>query len=336
MQFGQLNRREFISLPGGAATWRLAARRGECDGQKDVSMTALGFFIRTIAPAWVAFALLSPIITQPTFAQTIAPTEFKWQELGARVFEQSCGVCHQPTGLGVSGAFPPLAGHVAVSFAQPNGRAYLVRVVLYGLEGPITVKDSAFAGAMPPWTQLKDDEIAAALDHVLTAWGNDKLLPRDFAPILPADVAAARAQRMSAADVLALRQQIMSRPPGGVAGGAPATAAAALSFTAEQAERGEAAYVHNCQDCHGTSLDNGEFGGAPLKGSWFRQHWGNGSVAALIGKTKGTMPPDRPGQLSDQTYLDLTAFLLSQNGYAPGDKELPADLETQQAMSLKK
>jgi mono/diheme cytochrome c family protein len=141
---------------------------------------------------------------------------------------------------------------------------------------------------------------------------------------------------MSAADVLALRQQIMSRPPGGVAGGAPATTAVALSFTAEQAERGEAAYVRNCQDCHGTSLDNGEFGGAPLKGSWFRRHWGNGSVAALIGKTKGTMPPDRPGQLSDQTYLDLTAFLLSQNGYAPGDKELPADLETQQAMSLKK
>ena len=81
-------------------------------------------------------------------------------------------------------ARPPdatLAGHVAETFAQPNGRAYLVRVVLYGLEGPITVKGHAFAGAMPPWAQLKDDEIAAALDHVLTAWGNDKLLPRDFA-----------------------------------------------------------------------------------------------------------------------------------------------------------
>jgi mono/diheme cytochrome c family protein len=299
-------------------------------------MTARGFASRTTTPAWVALALLSPIITQQTFAQTLTPAEFKWQELGARVFEQSCGVCHQPTGLGVPGAFPPLAGYVAESFAQPNGRAYLVRVVLYGLEGPITVKGNAFAGAMPPWTQLKDDEIAAALDHVLTAWGNDKLLPRDFAPILPADVAAARVERMTAADVLALRQQIMSTPPGGVVGAAPAAAATAPSFTAEQAERGEAAYVRNCQDCHGTTLDNGEFGGAPLKGSWFRRHWGDGSVAALIGKTKATMPSDRPGQLSDQTYLDLTAFLLIQNGYAPSDKELPADLETQQTMSLKK
>src|SRR5262249_58612281 len=152
--------------------------------------------------------------------QSTGPTRENGHESGAGVFERAGGVSHPPPGLGVSGASPPLAGHVAVSLAQPSGRAYLVRVVLYGLEGPITVKDNAFAGAMPPWTQLKDDEIAAALNYVLTAWDNDKLLPRDFAPILPADVAAARAQRMSAADVLALRQQIMSRPLGGVAAGA--------------------------------------------------------------------------------------------------------------------
>jgi len=113
-------------------------------------------------------------------------------------------------------------------------------------------------------------------------------------------------------------------------------AQAAPTFTAEQVDRGRAVYGRNCTDCHGTTLDNGEFGGAPLKGSYFRRHWASGSVAALYGKTKTTMPPDRPGQLSDQTYLDLTAFLLSQNGYAAGDKELPSDLETQQKMSLKK
>jgi mono/diheme cytochrome c family protein len=293
----------------------------------------IGMPVGRLLAAVVAFAGLS---TGASPVQAQAPAEFKWQELGARVFEQSCGVCHQPTGLGVPGAFPPLAGHVAESFAQPNGRAYLVRVVLYGLAGEINVKGTTFASAMPPWAQLKDDEIAAALDYVLNAWGNDKLLPRDFAPILPADVTAARAQRMTATDVLALRQQIMPATPGGMAGAPVAPAATALSFTAEQAERGDAAYRKNCQDCHGSELDNGEFGGAPLKGSYFRRRFGDGSLAALYGKTKTTMPPDRPGQLSDQTYLDLTAFLLSQNGYAAGDKELPADLETQQKMSLKK
>jgi mono/diheme cytochrome c family protein len=108
------------------------------------------------------------------------------------------------------------------------------------------------------------------------------------------------------------------------------------SFTAEQVERGQAAYSQNCQDCHGSTLDNGEFGGPPLKGSYFRNHWGAGSVADLTGYAKALMPPDRPGRLSDQTYTDLVAFLLSNNGYAPGSRELPSDTAEQQRMSLKK
>jgi S-disulfanyl-L-cysteine oxidoreductase SoxD len=108
------------------------------------------------------------------------------------------------------------------------------------------------------------------------------------------------------------------------------------SFTAEQVERGRAAYNQNCQDCHGSTLDNGEFGGPPLKGGYFRNHWGAGSVADLTGYAKALMPPDRPGRLSDQTYTDLVAFLLSNNGYAPGSRELASDAAEQQKMSLKK
>jgi mono/diheme cytochrome c family protein len=111
---------------------------------------------------------------------------------------------------------------------------------------------------------------------------------------------------------------------------------AAPLYAAAQAERGQAAYRQSCQDCHGSSLDNGEFGGPPLKGSYFRTHWGNGSVAVLYGYVSLAMPPDRPGQLSPQTYADLVAFLLSNNGYPPGDKELPTDQNAQQNMSLKR
>jgi mono/diheme cytochrome c family protein len=282
--------------------------------------------------ALVAAAFLSVAGTHRADSQTPPPAEFKWQELGARVFDASCSVCHQENGQGIPGAFPPLAGHVAERFAQRNGRDYLVRVVLFGLEGAITVNGNTYASAMPPWPQLSDSEIAAALDYVLSAWGSDKSLPSDFTPILPSDVAAARGQRMTAVDVHALRGEIVPATPGAI-GDAAQTA---LTFTAEQAERGHELYQRNCQDCHGTTLDNGEFGGAPLKGSYFRRRFGEGSVAALHGKTKSTMPPDRPGQLSERSYVDLTAFLLSENGYAPGSKELPADLETQQKMSLKK
>jgi mono/diheme cytochrome c family protein len=115
-----------------------------------------------------------------------------------------------------------------------------------------------------------------------------------------------------------------------------AAAQTAPAFTEGQVERGKALYQKNCQDCHGTQLDNGEFGGAPLKGSYFRQHWGSGDVAGLFGYMSSLMPPDRPGQLSPQTYADLTAFLLSSNGYAAGSEELTADPDAQRRMSMKK
>jgi mono/diheme cytochrome c family protein len=107
-----------------------------------------------------------------------------------------------------------------------------------------------------------------------------------------------------------------------------------VSFTATQAEHGEAAYRQNCQDCHGSTLDNGEFGGPPLKGGYFRGHWGAASLAALYGYLSTAMPPDRPGRLSPQTYADLTAFILSNNGYPPSDRELPVDADAQQKMTL--
>ena len=115
-----------------------------------------------------------------------------------------------------------------------------------------------------------------------------------------------------------------------------AQAAEGPSFTAEQVERGRTAYNQNCQECHGSTLDNGEFGGPPLKGSYFARHWTGGNVAALVAFMQVKMPPDRPGQLNAETYADITAFILGENGYPPGSKELPADATAQQAMSLAK
>src|SRR6266404_348605 len=109
-----------------------------------------------------------------------------------------------------------------------------------------------------------------------------------------------------------------------------------VALTATQAERGQAAYRQSCQDCHGSTLDNGEFGGPPLKGGYFRGRWGAGNAAVLYGYLSLTMPPDRPGQLSPQTYADLTAYILSHNGYPAGDQEFPSDPDAQQTMTLKK
>jgi mono/diheme cytochrome c family protein len=108
------------------------------------------------------------------------------------------------------------------------------------------------------------------------------------------------------------------------------------AFTEEQVQRGKSVYQKNCQECHGSTLDNGEFGGAPLKGSYFRQHWGSGDVSGLFGYMNALMPADRPGGLTPQAYADVTAFLLSNNGYTAGTEELTADEDAQRKMTMKK
>jgi len=108
----------------------------------------------------------------------------------------------------------------------------------------------------------------------------------------------------------------------------------AVSFTSAQADRGRAAYQRGCVDCHGASLDDGEFGGAPLKGNSFKEKWFGMTADSLFGFMSAAMPPERPGSLTPQTYADITAYILAQNGVQPGTTELPADLDRLSTMML--
>src|SRR5258708_30770388 len=201
-------------------------------------LQARGLFLAGVV--WLAAASFGLEGTTRALAQTAAPAgDFQWQALGARTYDTYCSGCHQRSGRGIAGGFPPLAGHAPEVLAQ-KGNAYLARVVLFGLTGPIEVEGTKYNGVMPSWSSLKDDEIAAVIDHVLTTWDNDKLLPKDFKPIVPSDIAAARAENLTSAQVYAMREK-----------GAPQTSKAALvapSFTSGQAERGQAFYAHNCLD----------------------------------------------------------------------------------------
>ncbi len=101
---------------------------------------------------------------------TAAPVALDPKALGKRIFVTNCIACHQTTGLGLPGAYPPLAGSEWV--AGPEERA--IRVVLNGLTGPVTVKGSQFNNAMPTFgTQLKDDQIANVLTYIRSEWGNN-------------------------------------------------------------------------------------------------------------------------------------------------------------------
>ncbi len=126
---------------------------------------------------------------------------------GQAAYEANCASCHQATGQGVPGAFPPVAGHAAALYNAESGRPYLINLLLYGLQGEIEVEGQTYNGVMPPWQQLPDGDIADILNYIVTAWeGNEQL--QDFTPYEADEIAELRAETLTGADVYALRQEL--------------------------------------------------------------------------------------------------------------------------------
>lgn len=89
-------------------------------------------------------------------------------------------------------------------------------------------------------------------------------------------------------------------------------------FAAMQVQRGESAYNVKCAMCHGAALEGRD---APaLMGAALAQKFG--TAARLHDYFSATMPPFAPGQMGEQAYLDITAYILSVNGARPGGSEL--------------
>lgn len=98
-------------------------------------------------------------------------------------------------------------------------------------------------------------------------------------------------------------------------------------YSAEQAARGRAAYMRGCAECHSADLSGHEYAGA-LAGFGFQLKWADASLGELFGRMR-SMPLGRPGSLERQEYLDILAYVLQQNGYPAGPKEITAELATQ-------
>ncbi len=88
---------------------------------------------------------------------------------GQGVYNANCAACHQPTGKGLAGAFPPLAD----SDYLKGDRKKVMSAALFGLTGPITVNGVEYNGVMPSQGHLADADLAAALTYVFGSWGND-------------------------------------------------------------------------------------------------------------------------------------------------------------------
>lgn len=87
---------------------------------------------------------------------------------GQQVFNVNCVSCHQTTGKGLPGVFPPLDGSEWVN----GDTRILANIVLHGVSGEISVAGQSYKGAMPSFAQLGDAELAAVLNHIRSAWSN--------------------------------------------------------------------------------------------------------------------------------------------------------------------
>ncbi len=97
---------------------------------------------------------------------------------GRQLFTANCQSCHQATGQGLPGVFPPLAGS---SWVKDDPQV-LVQILLHGMTGPIEVAGATYNGAMPAFgSQLSDAEIAAVATFIRKEWGNGSDAIKDAA-----------------------------------------------------------------------------------------------------------------------------------------------------------
>ncbi len=88
---------------------------------------------------------------------------------GEKIYNQVCFKCHQITGMGIPGVFPPLKGS---DFLKTATKKKLIEQVIKGSNETYTVNGMQYSTPMPPQVSNVDDAVAV-VDYVLNAWGNN-------------------------------------------------------------------------------------------------------------------------------------------------------------------
>ncbi|MBX7156700.1 MAG: cytochrome c [Bacteriodetes bacterium] len=110
---------------------------------------------------------------------------------GQKVYNEYCKTCHQDGGKGLSTVYPPLAGS---DYIKTKPKPEVIKSVVNGLKGEITVNGKKFNGVMAPLPAKYDDKaVADVLTFVYNSWGNPG------GTITPADVKKARGAKAPAA-----------------------------------------------------------------------------------------------------------------------------------------
>ena len=234
---------------------------------------------------------------------------------GEMVYLGNCAACHQPTGQGLPGAFPPLAQS---DFLQGN-RQDVMQAALFGLSGPITVNGVDYNGVMPSMGYLSDQELADALTYVFSSWGNSG------AAVSVAEVTALRAELGEAGEMVAGERHTGATEgemryrgtPSAIPAGETRQLSGAGGPILSEAEFTVATqvYFERCAGCHGV-LRKGATG-KPLTPDITREK-GTDYLKALItyGSPAGMPNWGSSGELTEE-QIDIMARFLQQEPPAP-------------------
>ena len=101
-------------------------------------------------------------------------------------------------------------------------------------------------------------------------------------------------------------------------------------YSKEQADRGAAIYVKQCERCHTPEkVPEGKKPGPPVVGPKFLETWADKTVGELFTTILTTMPSDGSAVLTEAETLDVLAHLLKANGFPEG----PAAMKNDDAMN---
>jgi quinoprotein glucose dehydrogenase len=104
-------------------------------------------------------------------------------------------------------------------------------------------------------------------------------------------------------------------------------------FTAEQAERGAAAFKTACSECHGNDLAGDGFAPA-LTGSDFMGNWNELSVGDLFERIRISMPPSGPSAVTPAQKADIVAHIMNVNKFPAGQTELEPKTEVLKGIKI--
>ena len=240
---------------------------------------------------------------------------------GKALYEKYCTACHQATGAGLPGAFPPLAK--SDYFAKDKKKA--IAAVIHGLSGEITVNGQKYNSVMPNLAYLKDEEVADVISYVLNSWGNKA------GHVSAKDVAAVRTGKVDKKTAAASHPKASDPELKYQGAASPIKAADTKNLVTSEGPaiskddfaHATQIYFERCAGCHGV-LRKGATG-KPLTTDITRQR-GTDYLKALItyGSPAGMPNWGTSGQLSDKEIDDMARFLQHEPPQPPewGMKEM--------------